>query len=381
MTRETPDILPSADLFEALSAGRFDAIIDVRSPAEFAEDHVPGAINLPVLDNAERARVGAIYVQQSKFLARKIGAALVARNIAKHLETALAEHIGGWRPLVMCWRGGRRSGAMSLVLREVGWPATALEGGYRSYRRRVADALYEGDAPWRPVLIDGGTGAGKTALLRRLEQRGRAALDLEALAAHRGSLFGAEPARPQPSQKMFESLLFAARPREGAAVTAMEAEAYRIGDRTIPPALWSAMRNAPRIVLDAPVQARAAHLLQEYRALAEDRAKLDAMILRLPQRHSRAQIEDWRRMAAEGALQTLAEGLIAAHYDPSYAKSEKQRPRRVLARIRMERIDAAGLDAAAAQAEAAIDAYAAETPPFTEEAAPSRAPAAPPSHS
>ena len=113
----------------------FDDVIDSRSPAEFAEDHIPGAFSLPVLDNEERARVGTIYKQESRFGARKIGAALVLKNIAAHLDGPLAERPASWRPLVYCWRGGQRSGTFTWLLREVGWRAEQGEGGYREYRR------------------------------------------------------------------------------------------------------------------------------------------------------------------------------------------------------------------------------------------------------
>ncbi|MEL6172582.1 MAG: rhodanese-like domain-containing protein, partial [Pseudomonadota bacterium] len=120
----------------------FDTLVDVRAPGEFADDHVPGAVNLPVLDDAERARVGTIYKQDSPFRARKIGAALVARNAATHIEGPLADKDGGWRPLVYCWRGGQRSGAFGWMLKEIGWRADTLQGGYKTFRRLVVRVLY-----------------------------------------------------------------------------------------------------------------------------------------------------------------------------------------------------------------------------------------------
>src|SRR6188474_3521832 len=185
----------------------FDAIIDVRSPAEFAEDHVPGALSCPVLDNDERARVGTIYKQTSPYEAKKIGAALVARNIAGHLEAALADKPRGWKPLVYCWRGGQRSAAMAHVLREVGWDAMTLQGGYKAYRRYVVASLAQLPQRINFRVIHGVTGSGKSRLLRALADAGAQVLDLEDLAAHRGSVLGNLPGRPQPSQKMFESLL------------------------------------------------------------------------------------------------------------------------------------------------------------------------------
>ncbi|WP_374516307.1 tRNA 2-selenouridine(34) synthase MnmH, partial [Brevundimonas sp.] len=238
MIRRATDLSPAA-------RDGFDALIDVRSPSEFAEDHLPGAINLPVLDDAQRAAVGTEYVQGSKFEARRHGAAFVARNIAAHLEGALAAVGGGFRPLVYCWRGGQRSGAMVAVMDQVGWPVTVLDGGYQTWRRQVVAALYDTPLPHRLVALDGPTGCGKTALLQALAARGAQTLDLEALAAHRGSLFGAMPGG-QPSQKAFETALHDALSRlDPARPVVVEAESSRIGERVLPPSLWAALAAAP----------------------------------------------------------------------------------------------------------------------------------------
>ena len=181
-----------------------DTLIDVRAPSEFAEDHLPGAINLPVLDDAQRAEVGTIYKQQSPFDARKIGGALVATNTARHLQTALSDKQGNWQPLVYCWRGGQRSGAFATILSQVGWRVQLLQGGYRSYRRLVVGLLYDAPLPFDLIPIEGGTGTAQTALLSHLSDAGAQTLDLEGLAAHRGSLFGGT-GQPQPPQKLFES--------------------------------------------------------------------------------------------------------------------------------------------------------------------------------
>lgn len=300
----------------------FDAIIDVRSPAEFAQDHVPGAINLPVLDNAERIEIGTLYVQTSKFLARRLGAAKVARNIADHLDSALADREAGFRPLVYCWRGGQRSGSMATIMDQIGWPVMVLEGGYRRWRRRVVSLLYETPAdaasPLRIVLLDGRTGSGKTAVLQRLGAMGHQTLDLEALAQHRGSLFGAV-ASGQPSQKLFETRLAEAMETlDPGRPIFVEAESSRIGEITLPPRLWGAMQQAPRITLSAPVDARTRHILDLYGDIADDKVALETALSRLPRHHSRETVALWRSLAASGRTGPLVEGLISAHYDPSY---------------------------------------------------------------
>ncbi len=338
MIRRTTDLSTTAR--EA-----FDAIIDVRSPAEFAEDHIPGAINLPVLDDAERAEVGTIYVQQSKFLARRIGAAKVARNIAAHLDGALSARDGSFRPLVHCWRGGQRSGAMVAVMDQIGWPVTVLDGGYMTWRRKVQTALY-GEPVLSIVLLDGGTGSGMTALLPRLSERGVQTLDLEGLAGHRGSLFGST-GRAQPSQKLFESRLFEAlESLDATRPVVVEAESSRVGARTVPPALWSAMGRASVIELDAPVEARATFSARVYAGIAAEADALEAALGKLPPHHSKATIAEWKAMARDGRTLDLATALITDHYDPAYRRMSAKRARPVLDRISMLEVSNAELEKA-----------------------------------
>jgi tRNA 2-selenouridine synthase len=336
------------DSVDARALAAFDDIIDVRSPSEFAEDHVPGAISLPVLTDAERAQVGTIYVQDSAFKARRLGAALVARNIALHLETALGDRPANWRPLIYCWRGGQRSGAMATILGQVGWRTTVLNGGYRTYRRRVNARLYDEACPLDVILLDGCTGVGKTEVLARLAARGVQTLDLEALAEHRGSLFGALPGRPQPHQKMFETrLLQAIDALDPARPVVVEAESSKIGDCFIPPALWSRMLAAPRIELSAPVGERARYLVGAYADIVADPAALGAVLTRLPRHLSKKDMEAWRGLAAEGAFEALAEALMAAHYDPAYRRASGKDPRPRLGTLDLTDLGPHGLNAAA----------------------------------
>lgn len=319
-------IRASADLSAAARDG-FDQIIDVRSPGEFAQDHVPGAINLPVLDDAERAEVGTLYVQVSRFQARRVGAAKVARNIARHLETALADRPPGFRPLIYCWRGGMRSNAMATVLAQVGWASVVVEGGYRSWRRQVVAGLHaEAPLGLSLRLLDGPTGSGKTALLAGLAAAGAQVLDLETLAGHRGSLFGAMPGG-QPGQKLFESRLMDAVQRlDPARPVYAEAESARIGQISLPAALWAAMREAPRIGLEAPLEQRVAHILAHYADIAADRPALADLIRRLPTHHSKADRESWLKLAEAADLAPLVRALITAHYDPAYARARSGAP-------------------------------------------------------
>jgi len=341
----TIEVIDSAD--PAGLAG-FDMIVDARSPAEFAEDHVPGAVNLPVLTDAERAEVGTIYVQESRFRARRIGAALIARNVARYLENDLADKDGSFRPLIYCWRGGNRSNAMATILSQVGWRTGVLKGGYKTYRRRVSEALYDRELPCRVVLLESPTGCGKTELLALAAARGVQMLDLEGLAAHRGSLFGAIPGAPQPSQKMFESRLLAA--LEGldpARPVLVESESSKIGQRMIPPALWRRMEGAPRISLSAPPEARARYLVSAYSEITRDPVALDEILARVPDRPGRKRLAAWRDLAAAGEFVALAAALIELHYDPAYSRSSRKDESPQLARIEMAGVGPTDLAATA----------------------------------
>jgi tRNA 2-selenouridine synthase len=341
----------SLQLTEDVSAAalaRFDMLIDVRSPGEYAEDHAPGAVNLPVLSDAERGEVGAIYVQESRFKARRIGAAYVARNIARHLETALKDQPGGFKPLVYCWRGGMRSNAMATILSQVGWPTTVLSGGYRTYRRHVTARLYDGSLSLGFMLLDGHTGSGKTEMLGKLAARGFQTLDLEGLAAHRGSLFGALAGQQQPSQKLFESRLLGALDGfDPSRPVVAEAESSKIGERMIPPALWARLAEAPRIELEAEPAARARYLVAAYRDIIADRAALEAALARLPVRVSGERLGRWRALADAGDFAALAQAVMALHYDPAYDRSRKKHDRPLLGAVSLDPTDPAGFEAAA----------------------------------
>ena len=343
----------SIEVTEAVDAqalAGFDAILDVRSPAEFAEDHVPGAENLPVLDDAERAEVGTIYVQQSRFLARRIGAAHVARNIARHLEGALSDRTGAFHPLIYCWRGGQRSNAMATILSQVGWRVTLLTGGYKTYRRAVQQRLYEGQEDLKFVLLDGHTGSAKTEILHRLAGRGVQILDLEGLAAHRGSLFGAIPGVPQPSQKLFEShLVQALDALDPTRPIVVEAESSKIGERMTPPLVWKAMQAAPRIELRAPREARARYLVQAYPEMTQDPETLEAIFARLPVYPGQKRLGTWRELADAGAFEDLAAALMEQHYDPAYDRSSRKDARELRGTVGVEELDAASQEQAADQ--------------------------------
>jgi tRNA 2-selenouridine synthase len=302
--------------------GDFDEIIDVRTPAEFAEDHIPGAINCPVLSDEERIAVGTLYKQVSPFEARKVGAALIAKNIAHHLQTRFHAHPKSWRPLIYCWRGGQRSGAMSIILAQVGWAAHKLEGGYKTYRRDVLDKLEALPQHFTFRVVCGPTGSGKSHLLAALAETGHQVLDLEMLARHRGSVLGRLPEQPQPSQKWFDSaLLLTLQKFDPDRPVYVEAESSKIGLVTLPPALIAAMHAGSCLLVETPLALRVSGLLEDYKHYVENPEVFIEHLKPLHRFHGTKQLEHWSSLIHQGDFETMVAELLTLHYDPSYFRA------------------------------------------------------------
>lgn len=300
----------------------FDAIIDVRSPAEFALDHIPGAINYPVLDNEERIQIGTLYKQVSPFAAKKLGAALVSRNIANHLEHSLIDLPREWRPLIYCWRGGERSGAFTHILNRIGWKAMQLEGGYQGFRRTVIDGLDQAAKDYSFQVICGMTGSGKTRVLHELKALGAQVLDLEGLAIHRGSVLGNEPNIEQPSQKGFETNLWGAfRSLDPSKPVFVESESKKVGGLHVPDPLMEKIRNGKCIELRSSTSTRVSWLLREYHHFLTDTDNFKHKLSLLTSRYGKVQIEKWNEAIDAGKFDGLVEELLVMHYDPSYQSS------------------------------------------------------------
>ncbi len=314
-----PAVLGFADILPELD--QFDTIIDARSESEYALDHIPGAVNCPVLNDEERVRVGTLYKQVGAFEAKKVGAPLVAANIARHIETLFADKPRDWKPLVYCWRGGNRSGSMAHILARIGWPAVQLDGGYKAYRAHVAAAL--SDPP--PVdfrVVCGTTGSGKSRLLETLERVGAQVLDLERLAAHRGSVLGHLPDEPQPSQKMFESQIWDRLRRfDVSKPVFVESESKKVGNLRVPDAVMERMRASPCFSLQLSRPNRVRLLMEDYTHFCADPAALNGQLEHLVQLHGREKIAAWHGMANSGRMAELVDQLLVEHYDPAYLRS------------------------------------------------------------
>jgi tRNA 2-selenouridine synthase len=254
-----------------------------------------------------------------------------------------------------------RSGAMATILSQIGWRTAVLAGGYKTYRRRVTAKLYDEDLSLACVLLGGPTGSGKTELLARLASCGVQTLDLEAIAAHRGSVFGGFTQCAQPSQKLFESRLLAALDAfDPARPILIEAESSKIGDRMIPPALWKIMAAAPRIDVTAPLAERARYLVRAYADMIADLEALDAALAKLPVQISKKTRDAWRALAAQGEFEALAADLLAKHYDSAYDRATRQEERKLLGAIHLAGLAPNDLSSAADQIEAILKAQSSE---------------------
>jgi tRNA 2-selenouridine synthase len=300
----------------------FSAIIDARSESEYAEDHLPGALNWPTLDDAERAEIGTIDKQASPFEARKRGAAMAARNIAAHVEREAAALPREWAPLVYCWRGGQRSGALATVLDAIGFRVTTLEGGYREFRRAVIRELETRPAELTFEVLCGRTGSGKSRLLGALTQAGAQVLDLEALACHRGSVLGPLPGQPQPSQKAFETAIWHELRRfDPARPVWAESESRTIGRLRVPEALLARLRVSECVAVEMPTAARVELLMQDYGHFVRDTESFCARLQALVEHRGAAVVQRWQQLAREGRHAEVVHELLDQHYDPTYLRS------------------------------------------------------------
>ena len=314
---------PAADIL--LRLAEFDTIIDARSEGEFAEDHLPGAVNWPTLNDEERISVGTTYKQVNAFEAKKRGAAMAARNISRHIERDVIDKPKDWMPLAYCWRGGKRSGSLSLVLDQIGFRVTLVEGGYKAFRAALVQ-----DIPRLAALLDwrvvcGTTGSGKTRLLQALALEGAQVLDLEALASHRSSVLGALPGLAQPSQKRFDTLVWdALRQFDPARPVYVESESKKVGNVAVPASLIESMRRSPCLNLQLPDEHRVALLMEDYDFFVADATHFCERLGALTEIRGKAVVEGWQTRVLAGQIAPVVQELLSLHYDPVYLQSMRR---------------------------------------------------------
>lgn len=300
----------------------FDAILDARSEGEYALDHLPGAANWPSLNDAERIQVGTLYKQVSPFEAQKIGAALVAANISRHILAHVMDKPRNWKPLVYCWRGGKRSNSLALILGQIGFHVSLIEGGYKAFRAALVQDIPKRVEPLQWRVLCGPTGSGKTRLLQALAAQGEQVLDLEAIASHRASVLGIIPGQPQPTQKAFETQLWHALCQfDPTRPVYVEAESKKVGNLSLPDSLMSAMRQSPCVRLELSVPHRVQLLMEDYNYFVKDPALFGERLDRLVDLKGRAVVEDWKTRAHAGHTAEVVAELLEKHYDPGYETS------------------------------------------------------------
>ena len=305
--------------------GGFDAIIDARSEDEYALDHLPNAVNWPSLNNEERIIIGTMYKQLGGFEAQKHGAALVAANISKHIQTHVLDLPRNWQPLIYCWRGGKRSGSLAMVLGQIGFKINLIEGGYKAFRAAMLEDISHIAPSFQYQVISGPTGSGKTRLLQALKMEGAQVLDLEDLAQHRSSVLGHIPGQPQPSQKHFDMLVWQTLKQfDPAHVVFTESESRKVGNLSIPEPVMLAMRNSPCHELLLPLQERVALLMEDYNFFVTDPElfcrRLDALLAI----RGKAVVEEWKSQVQLGQFEPVVHALLETHYDPTYASSMRR---------------------------------------------------------
>ncbi|MEA5535013.1 tRNA 2-selenouridine(34) synthase MnmH [Crocosphaera sp. XPORK-15E] len=323
---------------------KYDEIIDVRSENEFLEDHIPGAINLPVLNNEERKEVGTIYKKISAFEAKKIGAYLVSKNISHHLKTYFLDKNPRYSPLIYCWRGGQRSNSLGIILSQIGWQVKVLEGGYKTYRNYVIQQLKTLPLTLNYQILCGLTGSGKTYLLHQLAAQGYQVLDLEKIANHRGSLLGKEGTNKQesqPSQKYFDSLLLQELQTFDPHKTIwIESESYKIGNIYLPPNLWQKMKQSPCLEIQLPLEKRLDFLLKEYNYFRENSEELKENLKFLKSRYGRDKISQWFSWIDQEKWLEFVQDLLLTHYDPAYERSLEKTYTNRVHKIQLSTLDA-----------------------------------------
>jgi tRNA 2-selenouridine synthase len=313
-------LISAADAVHNLN--RFDTVVDARSESEFAEDHLPQALNWPTLNDAERQFIGTTYKQVNAFEAKKRGAALAARNIAAHIERELMEKPRDWSPLLYCWRGGKRSGSLALVLDQIGFRVNLVEGGYKAFRAAMLQDVQACADALRFQVVCGTTGSGKTRLLHALQRAGAQVLDLEALAQHRSSVLGAIPGVPQPSQKRFDSLVWdALRGFDTTRAVFVESESKKVGNVAVPERLMERIRQSPCINLQLPMAERVQLLLEDYAYFVANPAHFCNRLEVLTAQRGKAVVQAWKESVGRGDLAAVVHDLLLTHYDPVYLQS------------------------------------------------------------
>jgi tRNA 2-selenouridine synthase len=326
--------VPAAQALQELDS--FDTIIDARTEAEYAEDHLPFALNWPTLNNAQRIEVGTMYKQINAFEAKKRGAAMAAANISAHIIQHVMDKPRDWKPLTYCWRGGKRSGSLSLILSEIGFQVRIIDGGYKAFRAALVADIPRLVEKLNFIVICGPTGSGKTRLLQALAAMPATenhpshhtkpqVLDLEALANHRSSVLGVLPGVAQPTQKAYDTLVWNALRRfDPNRPVYVESESKKVGNVVVPVSLMDKMRSSVCLNLQLPLEERVALLMEDYNFFVKDTAFFCERLEALVAARGHEVVKRWQALAQSNQCETVVRELLIEHYDPVYFASMKR---------------------------------------------------------
>ncbi len=318
----------------------FDDIIDVRSPNEYNLDHLPNAINLPVLNNEQRLKIGTIYNKENAFKAKKLGAALISENISKYLKKEFADKPGKWKPLIYCWRGGKRSKAIATVLSEIGWLVYVLKGGYKTYRLSINKEILKIVNKNKFIVLKGPTGCAKTKILSFFDKKGLQILDLENIACHKGSLIGKIPNKKQPSQKLFESNLYCKLKKfDNKSPIFIESESSKIGNLYLPQVILKKIKVSPCIEVSASIRQRIIFLIKDYNAYLKLNSSFTDLFEHAKSIVGKEKVKKWKISYKNKNWEKLAFYLISDYYDPLYIHNLKTKKNKILFKFYMDKID------------------------------------------
>lgn len=312
-------------------------IVDVRTPLEYEEDHIPGAVNIPLLSNEERVEIGILHTMSGPHAARIRGLELTAPRFPRMVEE-IASCSGGRPILVYCWRGGLRSRTVAAILDLTGFPASQLEGGYKTYRAHVSD-FFNNFRPHGPLIVlHGLTGVGKTDFLHCLDTARVTVIDLEGLARHRGSAFGELGLTQDLTQKRFDSLLWGAvRKSPDGRPIVVEGESRRIGRISLPGTFYEVMSEGIKIWCEASLETRVDRLIAEY-GRPEYREGMAAALQRIRKKLGSEKCDEIQGYLERWELRPFMSELLISYYDRVYYKTRKWREERI---VSLENFDAA----------------------------------------
>lgn len=293
--------------------------VDLRSEKEYIEDTIPGSVNIPIFSNEERALIGITYKQTGVEKAKELGLRLVAPKL-EYIYRRLRDISNKKSLVVFCWRGGMRSQFVLFTFSCLGVPLKCIQGGYRSYRRLVHTYLSQEELPYRAVVFHGLTGVGKTSILKKLMLLDVPVLDLEGLAQHRGSVYGKINMPSSPSQKKFESLIFASLQKfKGANYFLVECESSRLGKLIVPPPIMKQIKNGKKVLLYAKIEDRVARIKREYTNGADFNVpELKNSTSRLEKRLGKVNVQKLNQLLDEHRFEEVFTYLLTKYYDPLY---------------------------------------------------------------